>query len=196
MRAMTAKQAVFLAIQRGEVDFTRLCEEHRSIQTRKVGKNTVQIRFRDSESWMIPEDFHSNYRNKILKDLGDRLTSMSKVLPPKELLNGLNDECRRLVFEAGVEYVLANDYAVEVVKYNSLVNRYNQLKNEKENVAKQLLSVERERDELVTAYEGQKQSTNQAEATLRRLKEEIGGMGKLGIVKVSDILGKFIDAGV
>lgn len=193
---MTAKQAVFLAIQQGEVDLTQLCQEHRSIQTRKVGKNTTQIRFRDSESWMTLEDFHSNYRNKILKGMSDLLTSASKVLPPKELLNGLNDDCRQLVINAGAKYALANNFAVEVDKYNSLVNKYNQLMNEKENVAKQLLSVRRERDELASAFEGQKRSTNQANATLRRLKEEIGGMSKLGIVKVSDVLGKFSDAGV
>lgn len=193
---MTAKQAVFLSIQEGKVDLTQLCQEHRSIQTRKVGKNTTQIRFRDSESWMTLEDFHSNYRNKILKDMSDLLTSASKVLPPKELLNGLNDECRQLVVKAGANCALANGYAVQTDKYNSLVDEYNQLMNEKENVERQLRSVRRERDELVKAYEGEKQSTNQAVSTLRQLKEEIGGMGKLGMVKVSDILGKFSDAGV
>lgn len=193
---MTAKQAVFLALEQGNVDLTRLCQEHRSIQTRKVGKDTTQIRFRDSESWMTLEDFHSNYRNKILKDMSDLLTSASKVLPPKELLNGLNDECRQLVIKAGANYALANGYAVQTDEYNSLVDEYNQLMNEKENVAQQLLSVRRERDELAKAFEGQKQSTSQVAATLRQLKEEIGGMGKLGMVKVSDVLGKFDDAGV
>lgn len=193
---MTAKQAVFLAYQQGKVDLAQLCEKHRSIQTRKVGKDTTQIRFRNSESWMTLEDFHSNYRNKILKDMGDLLTSASKVLPPKELLKGLNDECRQLVIKAGADYALANGYAVQTDEYNSLVDAYDQLMNEKENVAQQLLSVRRERDELAKAFEEHKQSTSQADATLRQLKEEIGEMGKLGIVKVSDVLGKFIDAGV
>lgn len=193
---MTAKQAVFLAYQQGKVDLTQLCQEHRSIQTRKVGKDITQIRFRNSESWMTLEDFHSNYRNKILKDMSDLLTSASKVLPPKELLNGLNDECRQLVIKAGAKYVLANGHAVQTDKYTNLVEAYNQVMNEKENVAQQLLSVRRERDELAKAFEGQKQSTSQAVATLRQLKEEIGEMGKLGIVKVSDVLGKFTDAGV
>jgi len=193
---MTAKQAVYLAIQQGEVDFTRLREEHRSIQTRKVGKDTIQIRFRDSESWMTLEDFHSNYRNKILKDLGDLLTSASKVLPPKELLNGLNDECRQLVIKAGAKFVVANNIAVDVDEYNSLVNEYNQLMNEKENVEQQLLSVSRERDELIKALEGEKQGGDQVDLALHQLKEEIGGMSILGMVKVSDVLGKFNDAGV
>jgi chromosome segregation ATPase len=193
---MTAKQAVFLAYQQGKVDLTQLCQEHRSIQTRKVGKDITQIRFRDSESWMTLEDFHSNYRNKTLKNLSDLLTSASKVLPPKELLKGLNDECRQVVIKAGADYALANGYAVQTDKWNSLVDEYDQLMNEKENVAQQLLSVRRERDELAKAFEEHKQSTSQREATLRQLKEEIGGMGKLGMVKVSDVLGKFTDAGV
>jgi hypothetical protein len=193
---MTAKQAVFLALEHGTVDLPRLREQHRSIQTRKVGKDIVQIRFRDSESWMNLEDFHSNYRNKVLKDVNDLLTASSKVLPPKELLNGLTSDLRRIIINAGIRNAIEGGICVTKDKHDSVVRSYCQVMNEKVDVEEALISVSEERDELLKRCEGYKRDAELALSTLRRLKEEIGEMGKFGMVKVSDVLGKFDDVGV
>lgn len=203
IRAMTAKQAVFIAFRNGNVDLATLREEYRSIQVRKVGKDTVQIRFRDSESWMTVEDFASNYRNKILKDLSDQLTSASKVLSPKELLNGLTDDCRHLVMQAGIRQAIASEAAVDVNKYNSLIDDYNELLTAKKNSDSQL-------SKASTAYSQCKQSLEASqndvqrmkqqklarENELQQMKKEILDSATLGMMKRAVVEQKFSDYSV
>lgn len=203
MRTMTAKQAVFLAYRKGNVDLAALREEYRSIQVRKVGKDTVQIRFRDSESWMTVEDFASNYLNKILKDLSDQLTSASKVLSPKELLNGLTDECRHLVINAGIRNALASDLAVEVDKYNELVDHYNALAAAKENAESQLSKTStalRECQQSLEASENNVQRVKQQmaarERQLQQMKTEILDSATIGMMKRAVVEQKFSDYSV
>lgn len=203
MRTMTAKQAVFLAYRKGNVDLAALREEYRSIQVRKVGKDTVQIRFRDSESWMTVEDFASNYLNKILKDLSDQLTSASKVLSPKELLNGLTDECRHLVINAGIRNALASDLAVEVDKYNELVDHYNALAAAKENAESQLSKTStalKECQQSLEASENNVQRVKQQmaarERQLQQMKTEILDSATMGMMKRAVVEQKFSDYSV
>lgn len=203
MRAMTAKQAVFLAYREGNVDLAALREEYRSIQVRKVGKDTVQIRFRDSESWMTVEDFASNYLNKILKDLSDQLTSASKVLSPKELLNGLTDECRHLVINAGIRKALASDLAVDVDKYNKLVDDYNALAAAKENAESQLSKTSTALKECQHSLEASennvqrvKQQMEARERQLQQMKTEILDSATMGMMKRAVVEQKFSDYSV
>lgn len=203
IRAMTAKQAVFLAYRKGNVDLAALRTEHRSIQARKVGKDTVQIRFRDSESWMTVEDFASNYLNKILKDLSDQLTAASKVLSPEELLDGLTDDCRHLVESAGVESVLARDLAVSLDEYNRLVDDYNALNTAKQNVDSQLSAVSAElrkcqRDlEVAEGFSHEvKRKLIDREKTLIDMKQEILDSSVMGMLKRATVEQKFSDYGV
>lgn len=203
MRVMTAKQAVFLAYREGNVDLAALREEYRSIQVRKVGKDTVQIRFRDSESWMTVEDFASNYRNKILKDLSDQLTSASKVLSPKELLNGLTDECRHLVMISGVRHALASGAAVEVDKYNQLVEDYNEILAAKKNVESQLTETSTALKECTSCLEASndqvirvKQQVSTRERQLQQMKTDILDSATMGILKSAVVEQKFSDYSV
>lgn len=203
MRTMTAKQAVFLAYRKGNVDLAALREEYRSIQVRKVGKDTVQIRFRDSESWMLVEDFASNYLNKILKDLSDQLTSASKVLSPEELLNGLTDECRHLVIDAGVRNALASNAAVDVNEFNELVLDYNELLTAKKNVDSQLskasTALEKCR-QIVEASKNEvqrvKQQMDARERQLQQMKTEILDSATMGMMKRAVVEQKFSDYSV
>ena len=203
MRAMTAKQAVFLAYREGNVDLASLREEHRSIQVRKVGKDTVQIRFRDSESWMTVEDFASNYLNKILKDLSDQLTSASKVLSPKELLDGLTDDCRRLVINEGVSTALASSTAVGVDEYNALINEYNELLAAKKNVESQLsktsTALKECRQELEASedrFQRVKHRLDTRERQLQQMKKEILDSATMGMMKRVVVEQKFSDYSV
>lgn len=203
IRAMTAKQAVFLAYRKGNVDLAALRTEHRSIQARKVGKDTVQIRFRDSESWMTVEDFASNYHNKILKDLSDQLTAASKVLSPEELLDGLTDECRHLVEDAGVKSVLAENLAVSLDDYNQLVRDYNALNAAKKNVDSQLSEVSAElrkcqRDLEVAEGFGRevKRKLIDREKALVDMKQEILDSSVMGMLKRATVEQKFSDYSV
>lgn len=203
MRAMTAKQAVYQAYLNGNLDLKKLQEGHRSIQVRKVGINITQIRFRDSESWMTVEDFASNYRNKILKDLSDRLTSASKVLSPEELLNGLTDDCRRLVMRAASAYAISNQWAVSVKKYNDVVKEYNQQLTAKMNVESQLSEIT---TRLKECQQSQEASHNQIERMKRQMetrdkqlsqmKREIFDSAKFGMVSTTILTSKFSDYNV
>lgn len=203
MRTMTAKQAVFLAYRKGNVDLAALREEYRSIQVRKVGKDTVQIRFRDSESWMLVEDFASNYLNKILKDLSDQLTSASKVLSPEELLNGLTDECRHLVIDAGVRNALASNAAVDVNEFNELVSDYNELLTAKKNVDSQLSEAStalKKCRQIVEASKNEvqrvKQQMDARERQLQQMKTEILDSATMGMMKRAVVEQKFSDYSV
>jgi hypothetical protein len=193
---MTAKQAVFAAYRSGNVNLAALREEYRSIQVRKVGKDITQIRFRDSESWMTVEDFASNYLNKILKDLSDQLTSASKVLSPKELLNGLTDDCRRSVMQSGVKYALANNLAVDIDEYNKLVNEYNQEHTAKVNLANQLNNVSTELSECRQRLEENKRRQQTREANLQQMKREILDSATMGMMKRAVVEQKFNDYSV
>jgi hypothetical protein len=86
---MTSKQAVCLAVRSGRYNLEALRREYRGIQVRKVGKETVQIRFRDGEAWMTPEDFADNYVSKTIKDLNDQWNAAEVILTENELCSAI-----------------------------------------------------------------------------------------------------------
>lgn len=120
---MTAKQAVYLAINSGKpIDWKSLKAEHRSIQTRKAGRENIQVRFSDSESWLSLDEFASQYVNKTLKDLFVRLSAASKVLPPEQLLDVADKELKLFLLNQALRLALQQGICVSTETYNNVLN--------------------------------------------------------------------------
>lgn len=195
IRAMTAKQAVFKAIVDGDLNLRQLQKEHRSIQTRSVGKDTIQIRFRDSESWQTVEDFAYNYYNKIVKDVNDRIASASQVLVTEELLDGLSNEVYQKIYSAIKERVVDETNFVTEDEYLSMKSKLSQqIQQTKATLESQLRSMTKQRDESVRDYKELIAKTRQLkdiydarEPELQKMREEILKTAALGMLKVTTV---------
>jgi hypothetical protein len=152
---------------------------------------------------MTIEDFASNYRNKIMKDLSDQLTAASKVLVTEELLSGLTDDCRRVLLKAGMRGAIAENYAVSIDEYNKLVNQYNDLRASKRTVDAQLqrtsteLNASRDREEASQLKINEmKHKIETREQQLQRMKKDILDSATMGMLKRAVVEEKFNDYGV
>jgi hypothetical protein len=160
---MFAKQAFFLESQEDGFDIRKFCQEHRSVQWRPVGKSNYQVRFNDRESWIDAEAFRDNYRNKVLKELGDRAAQACNFLSPQEIMSALPSEMvkkwwkhlvrekinqKQLYAAKDVENLerQASDY---FEKHNAVVSQYNTLAEMYEDVHKQRTNIQARLEALI-----------------------------------------------
>lgn len=94
---MTVKQEFYLLTRKKEQtnqswtisEIKEFCSTHRSVQWRTVSKKHVQIRFSEG-SWIDPQCFADNYRNHVIKELADKVSSASVILTKDEMLEAIS----------------------------------------------------------------------------------------------------------
>jgi hypothetical protein len=94
---MTVKSELYKALSNGSLDVREFQRRHYSLQTRRVGKDTTLIRFRDSEPWVTLDDFKCNYENKLRKDARDRVSELCNVLNPDEVMQILPEQVKAMI---------------------------------------------------------------------------------------------------
>lgn len=103
---------------------------HRSVQTRKVGKNTVQIRFNDNDSWTNIEEWPSEYERKTIKNLHDHLTQEAQCfsltwLLPEALGNEAWKEIQVEALKVAAsknQIMFRKDYEEKLASYNQQIS--------------------------------------------------------------------------
>lgn len=109
---MATKNDLYIAITRGELSsqqWEQFFREHPSVQHKTVGKGIMQVRCRDTETWMSLKDWASNYHNSMLKRLNDLVLASQDVLQPQEIFEKLvSTDVRRSWFNDVVRKNIAN----------------------------------------------------------------------------------------
>lgn len=185
---MTAKHAVYLAITKGSLNLSELQAMHRSLQVRRIGKSDYQIRFKDSEPWMNPEDWATNYRNGLLKQLGDLVVADLQVLPqevilsqlPEDSINALKDEIIRRASDAG-DLTTNEEYNALVAKYDKLYEQAVAINTSLEKAKKAYTDSQSRLEKVNSQYSEYRQKVDEEISTL------INNASIVGTIRVSDL---------
>lgn len=175
--AMTAKQELYLAAQSGDLDIRKFCQAHRSVQWRSVGKAKCQVRFNDRESWIDIEAFCDNYRNKLLKDIGDRISQARNILTHEDVLSAIPSVIVGRIESEALETRLARGTIVTRSSVKDL-----------EQKAGELQSKVAELEEIATtnykAWDNQKQRAEANQKAFNDLVSEVeANIGMMGLSK-------------
>lgn len=185
---MTAKHAVYLAITQGKFNLSELQAVHRSLQARRIGKSDYQIRFKDSEPWMNPEDWATNYRNSLLKQLGDLVAADLQVLPQEVILSqlpensrkALQDDFIRRASEAG-QLTTNEEFNEQLDKYETLYKQASAINASLEKAKKAYTDSQNKAKRLSSQYSEYRQKVDEELSAL------INNASIVGTVKVSDL---------
>lgn len=185
---MTAKHAVYLAIVNDRLNINELQAVHRSLQARRIGKSDYQIRFKDSEPWMNPMDWATNYRNSLLKQLGDLVAADLQVLPQEVILSQLPEDTRRALQRSFIrraseegELATSEQYNDLVRKYKALVERFNALSDSCEDAKKAYAYSQSELIKVNSQYSEYRQKVDQEISNL------INNASIMGNIKATDL---------
>lgn len=185
---MTAKHAVYLAITQDKFNLSELQAVHRSLQARRIGKSDYQIRFKDSEPWMNPEDWAANYRNSLLKQLGDLVAADLQVLPQEVILSqlpensrkALQDDFIRRASEAG-QLTTNEEFNEQLDKYEKLYKQASAINASLEKAKKAYTDSQNKVNRLNSQYSEYRQKVDEELSAL------INNASIVGTVKVSDL---------
>lgn len=185
---MTAKHAVYLAITKGSFNLSELQAVHRSLQARRIGKSDYQIRFKDSEPWMNPEDWATNYRNSLLKQLGDLVAADLQVLPQEVILSqlpensrkALQDDFIRRASEAG-QLTTNEEFNEQLDKYETLYKQASVINASLEKAKKAYTDSQNKVKRLNSQYSEYRQKVDEELSAL------INNASIVGTIKVSDL---------
>jgi hypothetical protein len=185
---MTAKHAVYLAITQDKFNLSELQAVHRSLQARRIGKSDYQIRFKDSEPWMNPEDWATNYRNSLLKQLGDLVAADLQVLPQEVILSqlpensrkALQDDFIRRASEAG-QLTTNEEFNEQLDKYDTLYKQASAINASLEKAKKAYTDSQNKVKRLSSQYSEYRQEVDEELSAL------INNASIVGTIKVSDL---------
>lgn len=185
---MTAKHAVYLAITQDKFNLSELQAVHRSLQARRIGKSDYQIRFKDSEPWMNPEDWAANYRNSLLKQLGDLVAADLQVLPQEVILSqlpenskkALQDDFIRRASEAG-QLTTNEEFNEQLDKYETLYKQASAINASLEKAKKAYTDSQNKVKRLNSQYSEYRQKVDEELSAL------INNASIVGTIKVSDL---------
>jgi hypothetical protein len=185
---MTAKHAVYLAITQDKFNLSELQAMHRSLQARRIGKSDYQIRFKDSEPWMNPEDWATNYRNSLLKQLGDLVAADLQVLPQEVILSqlpensrkALQDDFIRRASEAG-QLTTNEEFNEQLDKYDTLYKQASAINASLEKAKKAYTDSQNKVKRLNSQYSEYRQKVDEELSAL------INNASIVGTIKVSDL---------
>lgn len=143
---MTAKQKFYQwwrsPSRHGSV--RQYASEHRSPQVKQIAKGVFQIRFRDDESWLLPDDWAVNYESKLVADLRTAVSVVSKVIPPDELLSLLPDDLVKTIGNARCNSLLHSGVMVLGERHSELSEKLRKCESANQTLS---TSLEKERSE-------------------------------------------------
>jgi len=185
---MTAKHAVYLAITNGNFNLSELQAVHRSLQARRIGKSDFQIRFKDSEPWMNPVDWANNYRNSLLKQLGDLVAADLQVLPQEVILSQLPEDSRKALQRSFIRRASEEGKLITNEEYSSLLDKYNELAESRSAV---LASLEKAKKAYTDSQSELNKVSSQYSEYRQKVDEELSGLinnaSIVGTIRVTNL---------
>lgn len=185
---MTAKHAVYLAITNDNLNLSELQAVHRSLQARRIGKSDFQIRFKDSEPWMNPVDWANNYRNSLLKQLGDLVAADLQVLPQEVILSQLPENSRKALQDSFIRRASEEGKLTTNEEYNTLLEEYKKLDEYKDAA---LASLEKAKKAYTDSQSKLKRVNSQYSEYRQKVDEELSDLinsaSIVGTIKVTDL---------
>lgn len=186
---MIAKQQFYLECSQDNFDVVSFCRQHRSVQWRKVGKANYQVKFNDHEAWIDVSSFRENYRNKVMKDLADRVSQSSNILSQQDILMCVPPEIRKWFADYVIETKRSRNELATAEDYNSLVHEYNALTEKVESLKQQLVqSNEAKQAAESAARKAEKQAENKVKSISHRIDESmsITGLSKSSWTRIKE----------
>lgn len=185
---MTAKHAVYLAITQDKFNLSELQAVHRSLQARRIGKSDYQIRFKDSEPWMNPEDWAANYRNSLLKQLGDLVAADLQVLPQEVILSQLPENSRKALQDDFIRRASEAGQLTTNEEFNEQLDKYETLYKQASAIN---ASLEKAKKAYTDSQNKVKRLNSQYSEYRHKVDEELSALinnaSIVGTIKVSDL---------